>query len=161
MSTATTAINGPDDRTIVTTRLVDAPRALVFRLYREPEHLARCWGPNGFRNTFQEYDFRPGGHWRFIMHGPDGTDYPNHSVFEEVVVPERIVFRHVDDPNHEFQMTILLEERGARTQLTWRMRFDTAEHLNAVRQYVVPANEQNFDRIEAELAKMSGLLSSI
>jgi len=155
MSTASTPITSADDRTVVTTRLIDAPRDLVFRLYREPEHLARCWGPNGFWNTFHEYDFRPGGHWRFFMHGPDGTDYPNHSVFDEVMAPERIVFRHVDDPQHQFQMTILLEERGAKTQLTWRMCFDSGEHLNAVRAFIVPANEQNFDRIEAELAKMS------
>ncbi|MEI9898009.1 MAG: SRPBCC family protein [Chthoniobacter sp.] len=154
MNTVTTPAASLDDRMIVTTRLIDAPRALVFRLYREPERLARCWGPTGFRNTFHEYDFRPGGHWRFIMHGPDGTDYPNHSVFEEIVAPERIVFRHLD-PLHEFQMTVLLEERGPKTQLTWHMRFETVEYYERVRSFVVPANEQNFDRIEAELAGMS------
>lgn len=135
-------------------RLLDAPRDLVFRLYSEPAHLAQCWGPKGFTNTFEEFDFRPGGRWRFVMHGPDGTNYPKDNVFEEIVKPERIAFRH-PDAGHEFQMTILLEERGAKTQLTWRMLFDTAEHCEQVRGFVVPANEQNFDRIEAELAKMS------
>lgn len=153
MSTAATD-PGAAERTIVTTRLLDAPRELVFRLYAEPQHLAQCWGPRGFTNTFHEYDFRPGGHWRFIMHGPDGQDYPNHSIFDEIVQPERIVFRHID-PVHEFQMTILLEERDARTQLTWRMLHPTVEKSRAVRDFVVPANEENFDRIEAELAKMS------
>jgi uncharacterized protein YndB with AHSA1/START domain len=154
MSTAATNPSAAD-RTVVTTRLIDAPRERVFRLYAEPQHLAQCWGPEGFTNTFHEYDFRPAGHWRFIMHGPDGKDYPNHSIFDEIVRPERIVFRHVDDPVHSFQMTILLEARGAKTQLTWHQRFDTVEHYERVRSFVVPANEQNFDRIEAEVAKMS------
>ncbi len=154
MSTAAAPNPATSDREVITTRLVDAPRDLVFRLYSEPAQLAQCWGPKGFTNTFDEYDFRPGGHWRFVMHGPDGTNYPNHSVFEEIAKPDRIVFRHLG-AGHEFQMTILLEERGVKTQLTWRMLFDTAEHCERVRGFVVPANEQNFDRIEAQLAKMS------
>jgi len=154
MSTAISSQPAGSDREIVTTRLLDAPRDLVFRLYSEPGHLAQCWGPKGFTNTFHEYDFQPGGQWNFIMHGPDGKDYPNHSVFEEIAKPERIVFRHLGG-GHEFQMTILLEERGVKTQLTWRMLFDTADHCERVRGFVVPANEQNFDRIEAALAKMS------
>src|SRR3954451_12512126 len=108
------------DREIVVSRVIDAPRALVFRAYAEPEHLAKWWGPEGFSNTFSEFDFRPGGHWRFVMHGPDGTDYPNHSVFREVVAPERIAFDHVDDPAHQFRMTILLAAEGEKTRLTWR-----------------------------------------
>jgi uncharacterized protein YndB with AHSA1/START domain len=157
MNPMSTAANVPiaADRTVVTTRLIDAPRELVFRIYAEPQRLAQCWGPKGFTNTFHEYDFRPGGHWRFIMHGPDGTDYPNHSIFDEIVQPERIVFRHVDDPRHSFRMTVLLEARGAKTQLTWHQCFDTVEHYEHVRSFVLPANEQNFDRIEAEIAKMS------
>jgi uncharacterized protein YndB with AHSA1/START domain len=153
MSTAATILSAAD-RTVVTTRLIDAPREVVFRLYAEPQYLAQCWGPNGFTNTFHEYDFRPGGHWRFIMHGPDGKDYRNHSIFDEIAEPERIVFRHVDDPRHSFQMTILLEARGAKTQLTWHQCFDSVEHYEHVRSFVVPANEQNFDRIEAEIAKL-------
>src|SRR5436309_2674995 len=93
------------EREIVSSRVIDAPRELVFRAFSEPEHLAQWWGPKGFRNTFHEFDLQPSGYWRFIMHGPDGTDYKNESVFLEVVEPERIVFRHLD-PAHIFQMTI-------------------------------------------------------
>ena len=69
-------------RSIVTTRLVDAPRDLVFEAWSDVEHLKHWWGPNGFTTTTSEFDFRPGGVWRFVMHGPDGTDYPNLIVFE-------------------------------------------------------------------------------
>lgn len=141
-------------REIMHTRLVDAARELVFRAFSEPEHMARVWGPKDFRNTFHEFDFRPGGHWRFIMHGPDGTDYPNHNVFLEIVPPERIILRHAFDPDHDFQMTILLEERGGQTQVTWRMLFDTVEKCAAIRPFVTEANSQNLDRLEAEVALM-------
>ena len=147
--TATTA-----DREIVASRILNAPQELVFQAFRDPGHLAKWWGPKGFTNTFSEFDLRPGGHWRFVMRGPDGTDYPNHSVFDEVVPPERIVFRHLDEM-HEFQMTILLAERGGKTQITWRMLHPTVEKRDQVKPFVVEANEQNFDKLEAELAKMA------
>jgi hypothetical protein len=83
------------------------------------------------------------------MHGPDGTNYKNHSVFREITVPERIVFDHVCAP--EFEMTIGLEARGERTHFSFRMRFSTAAGCGAVRHYVVPCNEQNFDRLAAIL----------
>jgi uncharacterized protein YndB with AHSA1/START domain len=139
---------------IVTTRLIPAPRELVFEAFHNPQHLAQWWGPAGFTNTFSEFDFRPGGHWRFVMHGPDGSDYPNHSVFDEVSAPERIVFRHLDEEHH-FQMTILLAEESGGTRLTWRMLHPTAEKCALVRPFVTQANEQNFDKLEAELARMT------
>jgi uncharacterized protein YndB with AHSA1/START domain len=141
-------------REIVNTRLIDAPRELVFRAFREPRHLAQWWGPKDFTNTFSEFDFQPGGHWRFVMHGPDGTDFPNHSVFDQIVAPEKIVFRHLD-PIHEFQMTILLAEQGGKTRITWRMLHPTVEKSDQVRPFVLEANEQNFDKLEAELARMA------
>src|SRR5215210_6810903 len=102
-----TALNetDADAQEIISRRIIDAPRELVFRAFSEPAHLAQWWGPKGFRNTFHEFDLRPGGYWRFIMHGPDGTDYRNECVFIEIVKPERIVFRHLK-PVHEFQMTL-------------------------------------------------------
>src|SRR6266852_4602923 len=84
--------SGPrGDREIVITRLLDAPRELAFQAWTEPQHVAHWWGPNGFTNTIHEMDVRPGGVWRFIMHGPDGTDYKNEIVYVEVVKPERLV----------------------------------------------------------------------
>jgi uncharacterized protein YndB with AHSA1/START domain len=150
MSTAE-ALSG---REIVSTRVLDAPRELVFRAFSEPDHLACWWGPKGFRNTFHEFDPRPGGFWRFTMHGPAGSDYENESVFVEIVRPERIVFRHLE-PVHGFQMTILFAEQDGKTRLTWRMLFDSAAERDRVEAFVVPANEQNFDRLEEHLTQMA------
>lgn len=69
------------DREITISRVFNAPRELVFRAWTEPQHLAQWWGPKNFTNTFHQFDPRPGGDWRFIMHGPNGTDYPNYSVY--------------------------------------------------------------------------------
>jgi uncharacterized protein YndB with AHSA1/START domain len=155
MTTATDSSSElTSDREIVASRTLNASRELVFQAFLNPSHLANWWGPKGFTNTFSEFDFRPGGHWRFVMHGPDGTDYPNHSVFDEVVPPERIVFRHLDEMR-EFQMTILLTEQGGKTQFTWRILHPTVEKCERVKPFVIEANEQNFDKLEAELAKMA------
>jgi uncharacterized protein YndB with AHSA1/START domain len=141
------------DREIVSTRLLDAPRELVFRAFSEQEHLAQWWGPEGFTNTFYEFDFKPRGTWRFVMRGPNGHEFENESVFVEIVSPERIVFRHLE-PVHGFQMTMLLDEQDGKTHLTWRMLFDDADEYERVKAFVIPANEQNFDRLEAQLAQM-------
>jgi uncharacterized protein YndB with AHSA1/START domain len=82
-------------REIISTRVVGAARELVFKALTDPDHLAHWWGPKGFTNTFHEFDLRPGGTWRFVMHGPDGVNYQNKSVFVEIVKPERLVFEHV------------------------------------------------------------------
>ena len=81
------------DREIVTTGVVDAPRARVFEAWTDPTHVAQWWGPDGFTNTIQEMDVRPGGVWRLVMHGPDGVDYKNKSIFDEIVKPERPMSR--------------------------------------------------------------------
>jgi uncharacterized protein YndB with AHSA1/START domain len=141
------------EREIVTTRVLNARHGVVFRAWAEPEHLANWWGPNGFTNTFEEFDFKPGGVWRFVMRGPDGRDYRNESLFVEVVKPERIVFQHVSEP--KFQMTAIFVEQAGKTRLTLRMLFDSVAVRNKVSVYAVEANEQNFDRLEAELARMA------
>lgn len=141
------------DREIATTRVLDASPDLVFRAFSDPAHLARWWGPKGFTNTFHEFDLRPGGAWRFVMHGPDGAHYQNHSVFVEVVPPERIVINHVSGPH--FHLTITLAEQAGRTKLSWRMLFESAAECDKVKAFAVPANEQNLDRLETELAAMA------
>jgi uncharacterized protein YndB with AHSA1/START domain len=144
----------PSDREIVSTRDFRAPRELVFKAFSDPTWLVHWWGPKGFTNTFQMFDMRPGGFWRFVMHGPDGVDYENESVFVEIVKPERIVFRHLR-PVHEFQMTVTFVEQDGKTRLTWRMLFPSAAECDRAKMYVVDANEQNFDRLEAQLLKMA------
>jgi uncharacterized protein YndB with AHSA1/START domain len=143
----------PADREIVSTRVFDWPREHVFKAWTDPDHLARWWGPKGFANTFQEFDLRPGGVWRFVMHGPNGADYQNKSVFVEIVTPERIVFDHVSPP--VFQITATFTELSGKTRLIFRMVFETAAECDRVKGLAAEANEQNFDRLEAELARMA------
>jgi len=136
------------DREFLHSRRIDAPRERVFRAFSDPAHLARWWGPKGFTSTFHEFDLRPGGFWRFLLHGPDGTDYPNESVFVEVVAPERIVFEHLS--GHHFVMTITFEAQGAQTVVGWWQVFDTAEERQRIAPFVTEGNEQNLDRLAAE-----------
>jgi uncharacterized protein YndB with AHSA1/START domain len=140
------------DRDIVSARTLDAPRERVFDAFVDPARLARWWGPAGFTNTFHEFDARPGGSWRFTMHGPGGLEIPNESVFVEIVRPERIVLRHVS-AEHPYELTMTFVEEGAGTRVTWRMRHATATECARVRPYVVAGNEQNFDRLAGELGK--------
>ncbi len=137
------------DLDIVSTRVIPLPRTAVFAAWTDPTLLARWWGPNGFTNTFRVFDPRPGGAWQFTMHGPDGTDYLNESTFVEVVEPQRIVIDHVLPP--KFRVTATFSEAFAKTTLVFRMRFPTAAQCAALRPICVPANEQNFDRLEAVL----------
>src|SRR5262249_18770307 len=90
------------DREIVLTRVFDAPPELVFQAWTESVHIAQWWGPTGFRTTIYEMDVRPGGVWRFVMHGPDGRDYKNRIIFHEIVKNERLTYTHMgedEDPN--------------------------------------------------------------
>jgi uncharacterized protein YndB with AHSA1/START domain len=143
-----------EDREIVTTRILDAPREIVFRAWTEPEHLLRWYGPKGFTSTFDEFDARPGGVWRFVLHGPDGGHFRNEIVFEEIVPPERIASRRRTAPF--FRTLLTLEDWGNRTALVWRMLFDTVRERDNVRRFAAETNEQNLDRLEAELARMMG-----
>ncbi len=118
------------DRELVITRLLNAPRELVWEVWTKPEHIKNWWGPNGFTNTIDIMDVRPGGHWNFVMHGPDGTDYRNEDIYKEIVKPERIVFEHVTGPKHLTTVTFAAE--GKKTRLTWHMLFESAEQFQQV-----------------------------
>ncbi len=143
----------PAPREVSTSRVVDAPCERVYRAWIEPEHLARWWGPQDFRNTFEEHDPRPGGKWRFTMHGPDGKDYPNESVYVDLVDPGRVVIDHVSAP--KFRMIGTFEDEGGKTRVNFRMIFKTRKDCDALREFVRLPNEQNLDRLEAELARMT------
>ena len=139
-------------RTIGTGRLIDAPRDLVFKAWTQPEHVAKWWGPNGFTNTVTEYDLRPDGDWRLIMHGPDGTDYQNHWIFREITPQARIVLDHVSDP--KFHSVATFEDRDGKTYTTFSQEFETVAICNALKPICEPSNEQNIDRLEAHLKTM-------
>lgn len=132
-----------------TTRTLSAPPEAVFAAIRDPERLARWWGPEGFRNSFHTFEFRPGGAWLFTMHGPDGTDYPNQSEFLEIEANARVRIKHVNLPH--FELTISLEPVGTGTRLTWVGVFEDAAFAEKARAFLERANEQNLDRLEAEL----------
>ncbi len=110
---------------IVGTRMLDAPRGLVFRMFVDPRHVVKWWGPNGFTNTIHEMDVRPGGFWRFVMHGPDGVDYRNEIRYIEVMEPERLVFDH--GPSPKFRVTVTFDDHGGKTGLTYTMTFASAD----------------------------------
>jgi uncharacterized protein YndB with AHSA1/START domain len=137
------------DRELVTSRVIRAPRARVFAAIVDPRRLARWWGPAGFTNTFHECDVRPGGRWRFTMHGPSGANFENESVFAEIA-PARVVIGHVSPP--VFDLEITLDERDGRTTVGWRQRFPTREDCEKVKRFAGDANEQNLDRLAAEVA---------
>ena len=136
--------------TFNTSREIPAPVAEVFAAFTNPERLARWWGPAGFTNTFSVCEFRTGGRWVYVMHGPDGHNYPNESVFREIIVPERVVFEHLSE-GHHFFMTITLAAHGDQTLVGWRQVFDTAAHKQRIAAFVEQANEQNLDRLAAEV----------
>src|SRR5580704_6751798 len=95
------------DRELVLSRTLNAPAELVWEAWTKPEHIANWWGPNGFTNTINKMDIRPGGEWDLVMHGPDGTDYKNKSIFKEVVHHKKLVYQHVSAP--KFTATIDFE----------------------------------------------------
>ncbi|HRH93560.1 MAG TPA: SRPBCC family protein [Candidatus Peribacteria bacterium] len=118
------------DREIIITRLVNAPRTLVWKAWTQPEHLEKWWGPNGFSVTTRSIQMREGGLWDFVMHGPDGRDYENRIIFTEITEPERIAHDHGDGEGKiHFQATITFEAQGEKTLITMRSVFPTAEEL--------------------------------
>jgi len=139
------------DRDLLTTRLLAAPRERVYAAWTDPVQLARWWGPEGFTNEFDAFRPRPGGHWRFTMRAPDGTGFPNHSVFSELTPPERIVFDHLSGPLFQVTATFAAVEGG--TLLSFRMRFASPEECEAIKRYALVGNEQVFDRLAALLAE--------
>jgi uncharacterized protein YndB with AHSA1/START domain len=137
-------------RELATSRVLPFAPAQVFRAIAEPERLARWWGPAGFTNSFERFEFRPGGAWNFVMHGPDGKDYRNESVFEAIEPGSMVVVRHSSAPH--FTLTVSLAAEGGGTRVRWRQLFDDAKVREQLEAMCVPANEQNLDRLQAELA---------
>jgi uncharacterized protein YndB with AHSA1/START domain len=130
---------------IISTRQFNVPKERIYEAWTTPELLARWWGPSGFTNTFHEFDPRPGGDWRFIMHGANGVDYPNHNTFVELVPYERIVLRHNSTP--EFTVAATFEDADGGTLVTFRQLFESAEAFEQVKSICIEGNEQNFDRL--------------
>ena len=142
------------DREIVNIREVHFNRELVFRAWTEPEHLKNWWGPNGFTNTFHEFDLRPGGKWTFTMHGPDKGHYSNEAEFLKIVPPEFIAWTRHSKPL--FQITVRFEEISKDiTRVTFKMLFSSAGECSKLKSYAPEKNEENLDRLEEELRRMA------
>jgi len=125
-----------------------SPR-VVFAAIQDPVRLARWWGPNGFTNEFELFEFRAGGPWVFDMIGPDGTRYANVSVFAQIEVDRQVVIEHTCAPL--FRLTITLEPEGHGTRVHWRQVFEDAAFAQAMKHILEPANAQNLDRLGAVL----------
>jgi uncharacterized protein YndB with AHSA1/START domain len=132
-----------------TSREIPASPEQVFAAFTDAQRLARWWGPAGFTNTFTVCEFTPGGRWSYTMHGPNGGDYPNESVFEVVEPSARVVIRHVSKPN--YRLTITLTPSAGGTTVSWEQAFDDADVARRIEHIVVPANEQNLDRLSVEI----------
>jgi len=145
--------------TFQTTREIPASPGDVFAAFAATERLAKWWGPAGFRNTFDVCDFRPGGAWEFTMHGPDGANYPNTSQFVEVDAPHKVVIDHTCAPF--FRLTVEFAACGNATRVSWVQVFEDPEVAAAVAHIVVPSNEQNLDRLTAEVAAVRASASQV
>lgn len=141
-------------KTFETSREIPATPEQVFAAIRDPDRLARWWGPAGFTNTFEVCEFRPGGRWAFVMHGPDGRSFPNENVFAAIEPPTRVAIDHV--VGHKFRLTIGLAPSATGTRVSWSQTFEDANEARRIEHVVVPANEQNLDRLAAEVARTNG-----
>jgi len=137
-----------------TSRTVQGTPDQVYAAFSDPERLALWWGPAGFTNTFDVCEFRPGGRWSFVMHGPDGRHYQNESIFAALEPSRKVVIDHTSEPR--FRLTVTLEEAGeGATLVAWAQEFEDPEVARRVEPIVVPSNEQNLDRLAAEVVRAS------
>lgn len=142
-----------EKNTITSIREFNHQREQVYNAFANPEYLAQWWGPNGFTNTIHAFELKHGGDWQLTMHSPDGQDFYNVSKFEQVIAPELIVYKHLD-PAHVFTGSLAFGYLSGKTRIEFKMAFESEEEYNRVKDFVIPANEQNFDRLEQVLATM-------
>jgi len=147
--------NSTKDRELLLTRLLNAPIELVWEVWTNPEHIAQWWGPDGFTNTITTMDVQPGGEWDLVMHGPDGTDYKNKSVFKEVTRHQKIVYEHISGP--KFLATIEFEDRGDKTLIKWHMLFESKEQfIQVVKTFKADEGlKQNIEKLDRYLLSLN------
>lgn len=152
------------DREMVISRLIDAPRALVFEAWTDVRHLSQWWGPDGFTTTTSEMSFTPGGKWVYMMHGPDGKNFPNWIEYRRIVVNERLEYAHGGEdetvpqpkPMVAFETTVTFEDEGGKTRVTMRSVFPTKEALDhVVKEYgALEGGKQHLARLGAYVAQL-------
>jgi uncharacterized protein YndB with AHSA1/START domain len=149
----TTQVEGKE---LIISRLLNAPAALVWEAWTRREHVINWWGPVGFTTTSGEMNVSPGAIWYFVMHGPDGTDYPNKIIFLEVMPPEKLVYKHSGDGDTaavNFHVIITFENMGHQTLLTMRSVFESAAELERLnKEYgAIEGGKQHIGRLEEYL----------
>jgi len=132
---------------------LNAPADIVWEVWTNPEHITNWWGPNGFTNTIHKMDFEENGEWNLTMHGPDGTNYPNRSIFKEIIPFKKITFEHF---NPHFMTTVLFESKGKETLLDWSLLFDSEEMYDIIvkAHKADEGQKQNLEKLEKYLAEM-------
>ena len=140
--------------TFKTSREILATMEQVFAAISDPERLARWQGPAGFTNTFNVCEFKNGGRWSFVMHGPNGANYLNENVFLEIESPRKVVVQHASEP--KYRLAIALVASAAGTVVSWSQEFESLEVASRLEHIVVPANEQNLERLSVEVLRKPG-----
>lgn len=148
--------NTTANRELRNIKTLNAPVDLVWEVWTNPEHIANWWGPNGFTNTIHKMDVQENGEWNLTMHGPDGTNYPNRSVFKEVIPFEKIVFEHF---NPHFITTVKFNSKDKQTILDWSMLFDTSEMYDIVVKVhkADQGQRENVEKLEKYLLNKTGV----
>jgi uncharacterized protein YndB with AHSA1/START domain len=137
--------------TFATSREIPATVEQVFAAFSNPQRLARWWGPDGFTNTFNVYEFKRKGCWSLIMHGPDGTNYPNENLFAEIEPFKKVIVQHISEP--KFRLTITLDPSAVGTLVSWSQVFETVDVARQIAHIIIPSNEQNLDRLTVEISR--------
>lgn len=141
--------------TFQTSREIPADPSSVFAAFKDSARLAAWWGPAGFTNTFKVCEFVSGGKWSYVMHGPGGKNYPNESEFLDIEPSRRIVIQHVSQPRYLLTVSLESTDSGG-TLVRWEQEFENPKVASGVEHIVVPANEQNLDRLSAEVLRTHG-----
>ena len=138
------------NREIFSSRILNTSLNAAYQAFANPVHLIKWWGPEGFTNTFHEFDLRPEGKWTLTMHGPEKGNYENSSIFKIVEPLKLISWTRISQPL--FEMEVRFEEISiSKTRILFRMIFNTVEECEKIKRFAGPKNEENFDRLEREL----------
>ena len=152
-----------NEREILVSRIINAPREKVFDAWVDPEKVVKWWGPRGFTNTNIEMEVKPGGKWRYTMHGPDGTDFPNLIVYTEVKSPELLTYEHRGEGDFKeiaFTVKVTFEAEGDKTRVTMKSVFaDPAQLKRVVEEYgALEGAKQNLERL-GEFTELGNVIS--
>jgi len=132
-------------------KVIAASSREVFKSFENQTLLEKWWGPEGFTTTSNAFEFKPKGIWKFVMHGPDGKNYPNEMVFQEIAAPHKLVMRHSVEPY--FTLTVTIEDSKSGSVINWHQNFDSEEVARSIEHVAKPANVQILDKLETLVTK--------